>query len=115
MSPQSRRIKVYREITDALCHLHSLGIVYADVRIDNILVHNKASAILCNCNAASPRGQPNLVFPGLPLPVAGPSPVLSEASDMFAMASLIFQMEHGAAPQLSLQNRTRADCYDMNG
>lgn len=106
ISTQSHRIRFYRDITDALRHLHSLGIVHADVRIDNVLFDDQGLAILCDFSAASPCGEPNLVFPDLPLPVNGPSATLSEASDMFAMASLIFQMEHGAAPELSFANGT---------
>lgn len=104
ISAQSHRIRLYRDITDALHHLHSLGIVHADVRIDNVLFDDQDMAILCDFSAASPCGQPNPVFPDLPLPLNGPSATLSEASDMFAMASLIFQMEHGAAPGLSFAN-----------
>lgn len=106
ISTQSRRVRLYCSITDALCHLHALGIVHADIRIDNILSDEQGSAILCDFSAASPCGHPNLVSPNLPLPVNGPSPTLSETSDMFAMASLIFQMEHGAAPKLSFENGT---------
>ncbi|RJE24590.1 hypothetical protein PHISCL_03068 [Aspergillus sclerotialis] len=105
-STLSQRIKLYRDIVDALCHLHSLGIVHADIRIDNILFDEHGSAILCDFSAASPCGEPNLVFPDLPLPINGPSPTLSEKSDMFAMASLIYQMEHEAAPELSLKDGT---------
>ncbi|PYI31500.1 kinase-like protein [Aspergillus indologenus CBS 114.80] len=106
VSTQSHRIRLYRDITDALRHLHSLGIAHADIRIDNILFDHHGSAILCDFSAASPFGQTNLVFPDLPLPVNGPFPTLSEASDMFAMASLIFRMEHGAAPELSFDQGT---------
>lgn len=103
-SSQCRRIRLYRDIADALCHLHSLGIVHADVRIDNVLFDSRLSAILCDFSAASPCGQPNSVFPDLPLPVNGPLPILSEATDMFALASLIFHLEHGFTPELSLAN-----------
>lgn len=81
-STQARRIRLYREIADAQCHLHSLGIVHADVRIANVLVDDQLSAILCDFSAASPCGEPNPIFPDLPLPINGPSPILSEASDM---------------------------------
>lgn len=104
ISTQAHRIRLYRDITDALHHLHSLGIVHADVRIDNVLFDDDGMAILCDFSAASPCGQPNPVFPDLPLPLNGPSATLSKASDMFAMASLIFQMEYGASPVLSLSN-----------
>ncbi|KAL4959247.1 uncharacterized protein BDV14DRAFT_205860 [Aspergillus stella-maris] len=95
---------MYRDITDALYHLQTLGIVHADVRSDNVLCDGKGSAILCDFSAASPCGHPILFFPDLPPPINDPSPVLSEASDMFALASLIFQMEHGCAPEFVFQN-----------
>ncbi|KAJ6016506.1 hypothetical protein N7540_011097 [Penicillium herquei] len=101
---QACRIRLYCDIADALRHLHSLGIIHADVRVENVLFDDQSSAILCDFSAASPCGQPNPVFPDLPLPVNGPSPILSEASDMFALASLMFHLEHGYSPQLSLEN-----------
>ncbi|KAL4790402.1 hypothetical protein BDV19DRAFT_372319 [Aspergillus venezuelensis] len=78
-------------------------IVHADVRIDNVLCDGEGSAILCDFSAASPCGHSNFVFPDLPLPINGPSPVLPEASDMFATASLIFQMSMALLPSFSLR------------
>ncbi|KAL5336615.1 hypothetical protein BJX70DRAFT_389811 [Aspergillus crustosus] len=101
---QCHRIRWYRDVIDALCHIHSLGIAHADVRIDNILFDEHERAILYDFSAASPLGELNPVFPDLPLPINGPSPNLSEATDMFAMGSFIFQMEHGARPELSVDN-----------
>ncbi|KAJ6020375.1 hypothetical protein N7540_005879 [Penicillium herquei] len=111
-STQASRIRLYRNIADALCHLHSLGIIHADVRVDNVLFHDRSSAILCDFSAASPCGEPNPVFPDLPLPVNGPSTVLSEKTDMFALASLMFHLEHGFTPQLSLDDE-RLSLPDM--
>jgi hypothetical protein len=102
MPPQPTRVRWYHDITDALYHLHKLGIAHGDVRIDNILFDNRGSAILCDFSAASPFGESNLVISDLPLPVNGPSPYLSEATDMFAMGSLVFQFEHGIKPELSV-------------
>ncbi|KAG0154187.1 hypothetical protein PDIDSM_1567 [Penicillium digitatum] len=101
---QPTRIRWYCDIADALCHLHKLGIAHGDVRIDNVLLDNRGSAILCDFSAASPFGYSNLVISDLPLPVNGPSPNLSEATDMFAMASLLFQVEHGIKPELSVDS-----------
>lgn len=101
---QLHRIRWYRDLTDALCHIHSLGIAHADVRIDNVLFDEYDRAILCDFSATSPLGEPNPVFPDLPLPINGPSPTLSEATDMFAMGSLLFQVEHGAKPELSVDS-----------
>lgn len=98
---QPTRIRWYREITAGLCHIHKLGIVHADIRIDNILFNNRGSAILCGFSTASPFSQPNLVISDLPLPVNGPSPNLSEVTDLFAIGSLLFQLEHGFKPEFS--------------
>ncbi|GLA39026.1 hypothetical protein AnigIFM63309_006352 [Aspergillus niger] len=95
--PQRHRIRWYRDLTDALCHIHKLGIVHADVRIDNVLLDEHDHAILSNFSAASPFGEPNLAFP-----INGPSATLSEKTDIFAVGSLIYQMEHGVKPELSL-------------
>lgn len=99
---QPARIRWYRDIANALCHLHKLGIAHGDVRIDNVLFDHQGSALLCDFSAASPFGQLNLIVPDLPLPVNGPSPILSEATDIFAMGSLIYQVEHGIRPELSV-------------
>lgn len=101
---QLYRIRWYRDLTDALCHIHGFSIAHADVRIDNVLFDEHDRAILCDFSAASPLGQPNPVFPDLPLPINGHSPTLSEATDMFAMGSLIFQVEHGVKPELSVDS-----------
>ncbi|KAJ5896398.1 uncharacterized protein N7473_005797 [Penicillium subrubescens] len=89
-TPTSSRIRLYHDIADALRHLHSLGIVHADVRVGNVLFDDCLSVIHCDFSAASPCGQPNLVFPDLPLLVNGPSPVLSGKSDTFALVRSCF-------------------------
>lgn len=82
----------------------ALVIVHTDIRVDNVLFDDQNNAILCDFSAPSPLGQPNPVFPDLSLPVNVPSPALSEASDFFAMGSLIFQMEHGSKLVLSVDS-----------
>ena len=72
------------------------------MRIDNVLFDNQGSAILCDFSAANPFGQPNLIISDLPLLVNGPSPILSEATDMFAIGSLLFQVEYRIRPKLSV-------------
>lgn len=103
---QAVRTGWYCAITDALRHLHGLGIIHADVRIDNVLFDESDSPILCDFSAASPVGYETVVPLDPPLPLTGPSPTLCEASDMFAMASLIFRMECGGVKaELCLQGR----------
>ncbi|KAJ6167079.1 hypothetical protein N7470_002526 [Penicillium chermesinum] len=67
--PQLHRIRWYRELADALCHLHSFGIAHADIRFENILFDHQDAAILCDFSAASSFGQANSVFPDIPLPI----------------------------------------------
>ncbi|EHA20884.1 hypothetical protein ASPNIDRAFT_128357, partial [Aspergillus niger ATCC 1015] len=78
------------DLTDALCHIHKLGIVHADIRIDNVLLDEHDNVILSDFSAARPFGEPSLAFP-----INGPSQTLSEKTDIFAVGSLIYQMEHG--------------------
>lgn len=98
------RVQWYCDIVDALCHLHGLSIAHADIRSDNVMLNEKGYAILCDFSAASPFYHPNPVFPHLPLTINGPSQTLSELTDMFAMASLIFEMENGIKPALSVDS-----------
>ncbi|GKZ38419.1 hypothetical protein AbraIFM66950_010608 [Aspergillus brasiliensis] len=97
--PQRHRIRWYRNLTDALCHIHRLGIVHANMQLDNILLDEHDHVILCDFSAASPFYEPNLAFS-----INGPSPTLSEATDIFAMGSLIYHMEHGVKPELSVDS-----------
>jgi len=43
---QSDRIRWHRNLTNALCHIHSIGIAHADVRIDNVLFDQNDNVIL---------------------------------------------------------------------
>ncbi|KAL4892566.1 hypothetical protein BDV59DRAFT_202684 [Aspergillus ambiguus] len=98
----ARRVQWYRDITEALVHLHRLGIAHADLRMENMVFDARGGAVLCEFSAATPFGEPNHVFPGQPVPLNGPAPTLSDATDRFAMGSLIFQMEHGVAPGVAV-------------
>jgi serine/threonine protein kinase len=104
---QPGRILWYQNIIRGLLHIHNFGIAHSDLRIDNILFDQLGQPLLCDFSASSPFGQPNLAQPrpGLPFPINGPSEIISDATDRFAMGSLIFQMEHGAKPELSVDER----------
>jgi serine/threonine protein kinase len=101
---QIGRILWYQDIVRALLHIHRLGIAHSDLRLDNVLFDQRGRALLSDFSAASPFGKPNPALPraGLPVPLNGLSEVVSAATDRFAMGSLIFQMEHGMKPTLSV-------------
>lgn len=103
---QSRRISWYQDVMRGLNHLHRLGIAHSDLRIDNVLFDSEGRAILCDFSASSRFGQPNPAqpLPGRPIPLNGLAETVSAATDRFALASLIFQLETGAEPALSIAN-----------
>lgn len=86
---QSTRVG-WCDLIDALRHLHSFGIVHADVRVDNILSDDQDSPLLCDFSAASPCGQPDWASPDLPLLINGPSPTLSEAIHLVCLIIWLF-------------------------
>jgi len=103
---QRGRVLWYQDITRGLLHIHKLGIAHSDLRIDNVLFDHHGHAFLCDFSAASPFGQfnPARPLPDLPVPINGLSEVVSDATDRFAMGSLIFQMEHNTNPKLSVDD-----------
>lgn len=105
-TPQSVRIQWYYDIIRALLHIHDLTIAHSDIRIDNILFDHQARAVLSDFSASSPFGHQNPASPhtDLPVPVNGLSEFVSDATDRFAVASLIFEMETGTKPELSVDD-----------
>lgn len=103
---QSDRILWYRDILRGLVHLHSLGVAHADLRIDNVLFTAQSRAVICDFSASAPFGQPNPAFPQLDRNVSinGLAETVSDTSDLFAMASLMFHLETGARPVLSVHD-----------
>lgn len=72
--------------------------------MDNILFDGQTLAMLSDFSASSPFGHSNPALPhtNLPVPVNGLSGFVSDATDRFAVALLIFQMETGTKPDLSV-------------
>ncbi|KAI4212334.1 MAG: hypothetical protein LQ351_004904 [Letrouitia transgressa] len=100
---QLNRILWYQDIARGLSHIHSLGIAHADLRDENILFDESGHAFLCDFSAASIFGEAYPVYlrPDLLVPINGFSGCISDASDRFALAVLIFTLETGARPKLS--------------
>ncbi|KJZ76306.1 hypothetical protein HIM_04388 [Hirsutella minnesotensis 3608] len=101
---QSVRISWYQDILRGLLHLHGLGIAHADLRADNVLLDGLGRAILCDFSASRPFNKPNPAHlnSDSQIPINGLSELVSSATDMFAMATLIFHLETGHRPCLSV-------------
>ena len=95
---QSDRILWYQDIIRALLHLHTLGITHSDIRKDNILFDSSGHALLSDFSASCPFGYPN---PSMPLFSNGPFETVSDATDRFAMGSLIYELETGIRSEIS--------------
>lgn len=98
---ESDRIFWYQDIVRALVHLHKLGIAHSDIRKDNILFDRKGHALLSDFGASCPFGHPN---PSLPVLLNGPSETVSDATDQFAIGSLIYELETGFRPEMSFDD-----------
>ncbi|KAH8429050.1 uncharacterized protein LDX57_006721 [Aspergillus melleus] len=94
---QSDRILWYRDLIRALLHLHTLGVTHSDIRTDNVLFDANGHAVLSDFGASCPFGYPN---PSLPVLMNGPSETVSDATDRFAMASMIYELETGGRPEI---------------
>lgn len=86
------RIAWYRDMLRALLHLHTLEIAHADVRLDNFLYDSEGAIILCDFTCSRAFGQDNPSVPSSPegLGVNGPSQIVSDKTDRFALASVMF-------------------------
>ncbi|KAJ0420202.1 kinase-like domain-containing protein [Aspergillus carlsbadensis] len=102
---QPGRIRWYQDILQALAHIHSLRLTHSDLRMDNILLDAQGRALLADFGASAPFGSPN---PSLPVLLNGPAETVSHATDAFAMASLIYEVEIGARQEISLD-----DCKEL--
>ncbi|RMJ23493.1 hypothetical protein PHISP_05643 [Aspergillus sp. HF37] len=103
---QPRRILWYQDILRALLHLHKLRIAHSDLRIDNVLFDEQGHAFLCDFSSCSAFGELNheSPHPDFPFPLNGLEKTFSDATDVFAMGSLIFSMEFGHKPDLAADN-----------
>lgn len=114
-SPLSRRLKTekpaqsirfswYRDMLRALVHLHELEVAHADIRVDNFLCHPEGLIVLCDFTCSRRFGQenPSAIGSSRTLGVNGFSQVVSDITDRFALASVMFEIETGTKPDLTI-------------
>ena len=84
--------------------MHDLKLAHADIRIDNFLLDMQDRVVLCDFNGTRRFGKvnPSATRPGETLGVNGTAQVVSDESDRFGLASVIFLTETGVKPSLSL-------------
>ncbi|KAI9045904.1 Protein kinase-like domain protein [Aspergillus affinis] len=93
----SDRILWYQDLIRALLHLHTLRVTHSDIRVDNIFFDPHGHAVLSDFGSSWPFGYPN---PSLPVLMNGPAETVSDATDRFAMASMIYELETGLRPNV---------------
>ncbi|KAG8525636.1 uncharacterized protein KY384_009280 [Bacidia gigantensis] len=101
---QPRRLMWYQDILCGLVHLHDLGIAHSDLRLDNILHDEAERAVIADFSAASQFGQPTFApsQPNFPVPIIGLAREISDATDRFALGSLIYTCEYGKGPEMAI-------------
>jgi len=101
---QLGRILWYQDMLRALLHIHQLKIAHSDVRIENFLCDSQDRIKLCDFGCSRPFGEenPSATRPDEPLKVNGLAQTVSDSTDRFALASVIFQLELGYEPELSV-------------
>lgn len=105
---QSVRLGWYRDMLSALVHLHDLEIAHADIRLENFLYHSRGAVVLCDFSCSRPFGQVNPAATISPetVGVNGAAEVVSDVTDMFALASVMFRLEMDAKPGLEFVDDT---------
>lgn len=101
---RAQRISLYLDLLRGLNHLHQLKIAHSDLRFENILFNSVGQAVICDFSASASFGAPNPAAPSPgnpnPIPINGPADHVSDATDRFSLASLMFFYEVGTKPLL---------------
>ena len=100
--PLTTLLEIAHDLTEAVSHAHERGIVHGDLKADNVVVGDQGGAKLLDFGLAAPlEGIREDEFWGTPACMA---PELlqggsrNEASDLFALGVLLYEMATGALP-----------------
>lgn len=94
------RLAWYRDMLRALTHLHQFEIAHADIQVENFLLDSQDTVVLCDfaCSRSFGQRNPSGNINPTDRSVNGFSQVVSGTTDLFAVASVIFEIETGASP-----------------
>ncbi len=103
-------------------YVHSKGVRHSDLRLDQWLLDSETNARLSDFNASGYDECSRLDLPGeKALGIEGPSHFLprdpcadnSVRSDLFALGSALYELEHGSAPYAGVDDEAIAKRYEL--
>lgn len=103
--PSARRLAIFRDMCEAIAHVHERGLLYLDVKPDNFVLGEDGRARLIDLGLCRPAREG-----GLPLrsPIGSRGYVAPEvtkrrvalpASDVYGLGRVLFQLASGARPR----------------
>lgn len=99
----STRVRWYHDMIAAIDHFHRSDLVHTDVRLANLLCDRDDRIVLCDLASTQSIGTENQMTKvddhGL-VDINGLSATLSDATDRYAVASVIFHLETGTEPRI---------------
>lgn len=103
----SRAVKIARQVTSAIAHAHSQGIVHRDLKPQNILIDHAGDAFVVDFGLARDAAAGPVTMTGellgtpaymSPEQARGDQALTGEASDVWAMGALLYEMLTGRGP-----------------
>ncbi len=105
--PESRARMIFRQVIDAICYLHSKGVVHRDIKDENIVVNEVFNVKLIDFGSAAvePRNNPNHLWDRFQGTVQYAAPEIlrgekyrGKPNDVWACGVLLYTMLYGESP-----------------